>query len=409
MATIEEVVKWEASIYQIDTTDPVVGGPDGVANLAVRQLSNRTQYLKSVQDTYKEKTDTHLAGANPHPQYALLDSPVLVGTPKAPTPPITAVGQEIANAAFVLRLIESVVGSAPEALDTLKELADALGDDPNFAATVTTALAGKQPLDTKLTALSRLVSAADILPYFDGTDSIGTTSLTSTGRDIIGKNSVSSLLSYLGLTTNGNIGRLLGLRVISTSETYTKTAGTTFADVIAIGGGGGGGWASSSANYNSAAGGGGGGGMARKLVDLSTITNIDVIIGAGGNGGIASSRTHATPGGTTTFGVHLSAGGGNPGNSCMADTNCASCGMGGLGGTPIVGDLLGYGHAGLPGVMATPTAVGATVGSGLGGGSFISGSGGYGAGGNGAATNGGNQNVNGNPGNAGVVIVMEYA
>lgn len=39
--------------------------------------------------------------------------------------------------------IQAVIGSAPAALDTLKELADALGDDPNFASTVTTALAGK--------------------------------------------------------------------------------------------------------------------------------------------------------------------------------------------------------------------------------------------------------------------------
>ncbi|EHC6745417.1 hypothetical protein JS001_002465 [Salmonella enterica subsp. enterica] len=50
--------------------------------------------------------------------------------------------------------VAQLVGSAPETLDTLKELADALGNDPNFATTVLNKLAGKQPLDDTLTALS---------------------------------------------------------------------------------------------------------------------------------------------------------------------------------------------------------------------------------------------------------------
>lgn len=47
------------------------------------------------------------------------------------------------TASQVNTAIQNVIGSAPAALDTLKELADALGDDPNFAATMATALAGK--------------------------------------------------------------------------------------------------------------------------------------------------------------------------------------------------------------------------------------------------------------------------
>ncbi|EIS1690907.1 glycine-rich domain-containing protein [Escherichia coli] len=213
----------------------------------------------------------------------------------------------------------------------------------------------------------------------------------------------------VGLVNNGAVGRLIGMQIIKTSGTYTKTPGAMFADVIAIGGGGGGGWATSTGNYNAAGGGGGGGGMARGLFNLSAISTVLVTIGAGGNGGIASTITNGTQGGTTTFGSYLSAGGGQPGNGCTASGSSASCGMGGQGGTSTVGALLCNGYAGLPGVMATPTAVGGTVGSGLGGGSFISGPGGYGAGGNGAATSGGAQNVNGNPGNAGVIIILEYA
>ncbi|ECQ0824941.1 phage tail protein [Salmonella enterica subsp. enterica] len=85
---------------------------------------------------------------------APLDSPALTGTPTAPTPEITSAGLEIATAAFVAAKVAQLVGSAPEALDTLKELADALGNDPNFATTVLNKLAGKQPLDETLTALS---------------------------------------------------------------------------------------------------------------------------------------------------------------------------------------------------------------------------------------------------------------
>ncbi|EDY5134248.1 phage tail protein, partial [Salmonella enterica subsp. enterica serovar Thompson] len=83
---------------------------------------------------------------------APLDSPALTGTPTAPTPETTAAGIEIATAAFVAAKVAQLVGSAPEALDTLKELADALGNDPNFATTVLNKLAGKQPLDDTLTA-----------------------------------------------------------------------------------------------------------------------------------------------------------------------------------------------------------------------------------------------------------------
>lgn len=85
---------------------------------------------------------------------APLDSPALTSTPTAPTPETTAAGIEIATAAFVAAKVAQLVGSAPETLDMLKELADALGNYPNFATTVLNKLAGKQPLDDTLTALS---------------------------------------------------------------------------------------------------------------------------------------------------------------------------------------------------------------------------------------------------------------
>lgn len=46
MANLQEQATWESGVYQIETTDPVVGGPDGVSNVQAKQLGNRTAYLK---------------------------------------------------------------------------------------------------------------------------------------------------------------------------------------------------------------------------------------------------------------------------------------------------------------------------------------------------------------------------
>lgn len=85
---------------------------------------------------------------------APLASPAFTGTPTAPTAAATTNTTQIATTAFVRTEIANLVDSAPGTLDTLNELAAALGDDPNFATTVTTSLAGKQPLDATLTALA---------------------------------------------------------------------------------------------------------------------------------------------------------------------------------------------------------------------------------------------------------------
>ncbi|HBR0186940.1 TPA: phage tail protein [Klebsiella pneumoniae] len=85
---------------------------------------------------------------------APLSSPALTGTPTAPTAAQSVNNTQIATTAFVKSAIAEMVGSAPAALDTLNELAAALGNDPSFATTMLNALAGKQPLDNTLTHLS---------------------------------------------------------------------------------------------------------------------------------------------------------------------------------------------------------------------------------------------------------------
>lgn len=88
---------------------------------------------------------------------APLASPALTGTPTAPTALAGTASTQLATTAFVAAAIAALLNSAPGALDTLDELAAALGDDPNFAASVTNALAGKL---AKASNLSDLTDAA---------------------------------------------------------------------------------------------------------------------------------------------------------------------------------------------------------------------------------------------------------
>lgn len=85
---------------------------------------------------------------------APLASPALTGVPTAPTAAQTVNNTQVATTAFVKSAVAALVASSPAALDTLNELAAALGNDPNFATTMTNALANKQAKDATLTALS---------------------------------------------------------------------------------------------------------------------------------------------------------------------------------------------------------------------------------------------------------------
>ncbi|ANR86145.1 phage tail protein [Kosakonia sacchari SP1] len=134
------------------STDNITLKIDPSVVLATRQyVDDKVLELKVYVDDQMAK---HLAAADPHPQYAPKESPTFTGTPKAPTAAAGNSTTQIASTAFVQAAIAALVGSSPGALDTLNELASALSNDPDFATTMTNALAGKQPLDDTLTALS---------------------------------------------------------------------------------------------------------------------------------------------------------------------------------------------------------------------------------------------------------------
>ncbi|EFO1600411.1 shikimate transporter, partial [Escherichia coli] len=133
---------------------------------------------------------------------APLNSPALTGTPSTPTPPDDAAGNEIANAAFVRKLLAALVDSSPEALDTLNELAAALGNDPNFATTIMNALAGKQPLNDVLTAISELTQRADNLLCFNQDGNASLSPLSEKARSLLAQTTAEDMLSVLELQKN---------------------------------------------------------------------------------------------------------------------------------------------------------------------------------------------------------------
>ncbi|WP_052676567.1 tail fiber protein [Pseudomonas sp. 2(2015)] len=127
-----------------------------------------------------EAINTALASKAP------LDSPSFTGAPKVPTAAAAANDTQIANTAWVKSVINGVIGAAPGALDTLVELANALGNDPNFATTMTNALASKQPMDNTLSALAALSTAANQIIFSTGVDQFAMAPLSALMRGLLG-------------------------------------------------------------------------------------------------------------------------------------------------------------------------------------------------------------------------------
>ncbi|MFA1991527.1 phage tail protein [Escherichia coli] len=178
-------------ILVVTNTEAITLKIDPSVVLATRKyVDDKVLELKLYVD---DQMRNHIAAQDPHTQYAQKHNPTFTGEPKAPTPAAGNNTTRIATTAFVQAAITALINGAPATLDTLKEIAAAINNDPKFSTTINNALSGKQPLDETLTHLS--------------------------GKDVAG------LLAYLGLgeAAKRNVGN--GENQIPDMSFWTVTGG----------------------------------------------------------------------------------------------------------------------------------------------------------------------------------------
>lgn len=112
--------------------------------LALNNVDNTSDANKPVSNA----TQTALNAKAP------LASPTFTGVPAAPTATAGTNTTQLATTAFVAAAVAALINGSPGALDTLQELAAAMGDDPNFATTVTNSIAGKLAIASNLSDLA---------------------------------------------------------------------------------------------------------------------------------------------------------------------------------------------------------------------------------------------------------------
>lgn len=184
--------------------------------------------------------------------------------------------------------IAALVASSPATLDTLAELATALGNDPNFATTIASQIADAARLTTGLINEARLPARLRLA-------GIVSQALAEAGEDNeLLMTSLRTKQAISALASSGGIN----IVTFTSSGSYVPSAKLKWAEITVIGGGGG--WG----NYSSSNIGGAGGGAAIKKVKAADLAASNaVVIGAGGalntNGGNSSITL---PGGTITGG-----------------------------------------------------------------------------------------------------------
>ena len=162
-----------------NVSDVEIGYLDGVTSAIQTQLNNKQAVVANVSDTeigyldgvtsaIQTQIDTKLASATAASTYAPLASPALTGTPTAPLATTGTNTTQVATTSFVQQELAILTTGAPAALNTLDELAAALGDDANYAATITTALGTKAPLASPTFTGTVTLPAAGIV-FTDGT------------------------------------------------------------------------------------------------------------------------------------------------------------------------------------------------------------------------------------------------
>ena len=173
-------------ILVVTNTEAITLKIDPSVVLATRKyVDDEVLELKLYVDDQMRK---HIAAQDPHTQYAQKHNPTFTGEPKAPTPAAGNNTTRIATTEFVQAAITALINGAPATLDTLKEIAAAINNDPKFSTTINNALSGKQPLDETLTHLSGK-DVAGLLAYLG----LGEAAKRNVGT---GENQIPDMSSY---------------------------------------------------------------------------------------------------------------------------------------------------------------------------------------------------------------------
>lgn len=153
LATLSGVAKDETDL---DTFTGSTIADGSTIKAALQALETKVEAVQSDVDQNESDADTAIANlqsdvdqneADADAAIALkadIDSPALTGTPTAPTAGVGTNTTQLATTAFVAAAVANVIDAAPGALDTLNELAAAIGDDANFATTITNSIAAVQ-------------------------------------------------------------------------------------------------------------------------------------------------------------------------------------------------------------------------------------------------------------------------
>jgi hypothetical protein len=171
---VDNVVWYGKGLGQDGNATSVIAiGGDGVfatksyvtsAVAAVDVSSQLANYLTtaSAASTYltiSSASSTYLTQSSASSTYAPLASPALTGSPTAPNVTAGDSSTKIANTSFVMTAVANLVASAPEALNTLNELAQALGNDASFSTTISNSIGGKLAKASNLSDLADVATA----------------------------------------------------------------------------------------------------------------------------------------------------------------------------------------------------------------------------------------------------------